>query len=440
MAKTMAIERIFTGILGTAAALALWAQDPVLSQSTPEPAAPADNAAAEAGPADAPAPDPLAKGKYLAAAGNCISCHTAPGGEPFAGGVAFVTDFGTLYSTNITSDATAGIGGWTLEQFTRAMREGIDNDGVHLYPAFPYTAFTKIGDEDMAELFAYIKTIPPSSGVPPANEMGFPFNQRSLMAVWNALFFEPARFTPDTAQSAEWNRGAYLVEGLGHCGACHTPRNLLGAEKADAALSGGTYLDEVTGGAVRPWYAVNLTPSQNGLKGWTQDNIVTYLKTGHGTRVGSYGPMNEVITGSTMHLSDADVNAMAVYLKSLKPIENGVTQTIAEKDQRAGETLYTIHCGTCHLPTGLGSTPGSELGAPLVGSAVVQGNDPSTLINIILNGTEVITPAPAKGWKNMKAFGNLLDDDEVATLANYLRTSWGNQGGKVTPAQVAKQR
>jgi mono/diheme cytochrome c family protein len=424
----------------TAFAVALWAFGPLQAQEqTAPPAAPETAAPAETTPVEQ-APDPLAKGKYLAAAGNCISCHTHEGGAPFAGGVPFKTDFGTIYSTNITSDPNYGIGGWTLEQFVKAMREGIDNEGKHLYPAFPYPSFTKISDEDLAELYNYIKTIEPSNFEPPQNEMGFPFNQRGLMAIWNALFFKNERFTPVQGQSAEFNRGAYLVEGLGHCGACHTPRNFLGGEKTDEALSGGTYQDEITGGEVRPWYAVNLTPSQNGLKGWTLEDITTYLKTGHGTRVGSYGPMNEVITGSTMHLTDADINAMGVYLKGLKPIENGTTQTIADADQRAGETLYTIHCGTCHLPTGLGSVPGSELGASLVGSAVVQGNDPSTLINVILNGTVVVTPAPEKGWKNMKAFGNLLDDDEVATLANYLRTSWGNQGSKVTPEQVAKQR
>jgi len=410
--------------------LTLLALSPVQAQDAPaEPAA-----AAEA------APDPLARGKYLAAAGNCVSCHTREGGEPFAGGVAFKTDFGTIYATNITSDPKAGIGGWTAEQFTRAMREGIGADGEHLYPAFPYTAFTLITDEDMAELFAYIKTIPASSYAPPANEMGFPFNQRSLMSVWNTLFFEPGRFVTDAKQSAEWNRGAYLVEGLGHCGACHTPRNFLGGEQKDQALSGGVYQDKVPGGAVRPWSAVNLTSADSGLKAWTADDLVAYLKTGHSNRGASFGPMNEVVGNSTQYLTDDDARAMAVYLKALPAIERSPKHTPDDKTMRAGETQYTIHCGTCHLPTGMGATPGSELGAPLVGSAIAQAPDPASLINLILYGGQVLTPVPPKAWKSMKAFGNDLDDDDVALIATYVRASFGNRGGPVTEAQVAKQR
>lgn len=441
--KTLVATLVLTTFALSGPSVTAFAQDAAPAQTAPTETGQAEPAPGETAPVmeqAPPAPEPFAAGKYVAAAGNCISCHTKEGGEPFAGGVAFKTDFGTIYSTNITPDPNAGIGNWTQEQFNRAMREGLDDEGKHLYPAFPYTAFTKVSDEDLVDLFAYMKSVAPSSYAPPANEMGFPFNQRGLMAVWNTLFFEPTRFTPDAKQSAEWNRGAYLVEGLGHCGACHTPRNFLGAEKADQALAGGTYQDKIPGGEIRPWYAVNLTSASTGLKAWTQEDIFTYLKTGHGTRVGSYGPMNEVITNSTRNLTDDDVQAMATYIKALPPIENGGKQTLDDKAQRAGETLYTIHCGTCHLPTGLGSVPGSELGASLVGSAVVQGNDPSTLINVILYGTEVVSPAPAKGWKNMKAFGNLLEDEDVATLANYLRTSWGNQGSAVTASQVAKQR
>ena len=385
-------------------------------------------------------PDPLAKGKYLATVGNCVSCHTREDGQPFAGGVAFKTDFGTIYSTNITPDTTVGIGGWTEAQFMRAMREGIAEDGEHLYPAFPYTAFTKVTDEDLKEIFSYLKSVPASSTKPTPNQMGFPFNQRQLMAVWNTMFFEAGVYKADPKQSPEWNRGAYLVEGLGHCGACHTPRNILGGEKNDQALSGGIYQDKVAGGAIRQWSAVNLTSAGSGLKAWTPDDIAAYLKTGHGNRAGSFGPMNEVIINSTQHMTDEDTKAIATYLKGLAPLERSTAQKLSDKDLRAGETLYTIHCGTCHLPTGLGSTPGSELGPPLAGSAVVQAPDPASLINVILYGAEIPTPPPPKAWKSMKAFGVELDDDQVAMLANYLRASWGNLGGPVTAAQVTKQR
>ncbi|MDX2221315.1 MAG: cytochrome c [Rhodospirillaceae bacterium] len=381
------------------------------------------------------------RGRYLAVAGNCTSCHTAPGGAAMAGGVAFVTDFGTIYSTNITSDAAAGIGGWSYEQFARAMREGIAADGRHLYPAFPYPSFARITDDDMKALYAYFKTVPAASTKPPENKMSFPFNQRGLMAVWNALFFDGAAFAPDPAQSSEWNRGAYLVQGLAHCGACHTPRNFLGAEDNARALSGGTLNDRVARNKVRPWTAVNLTSAQSGLAAWTEQDVFDYLKTGHSNRGGSAGPMNEVVGNSTRHLTDTDVKAMAVYLKSLPPIEPSPQHELSAEERRRGETLYTIHCGTCHLPTGLGAKPGSELGPPLVGSAIAQAADPATLINAILYGREILPGSQSpEHWTNMKPLGNVLNDADVAAIATYVRGDWGNRGGPVTAEQVAKQR
>lgn len=381
------------------------------------------------------------RGRYLATAGNCTSCHTAPGGAEMAGGVAFVTDFGTIYSTNITSDPTAGIGAWTYEQFARAMREGIAADGRHLYPAFPYPSFAKINDADMKALYAYFKTVPPAPTKPPENQMSFPFNQRGLMAMWNALFFDGAEFVPDPQQSDAWNRGAYLVQGLGHCGACHTPRNFLGAEDTSRAFSGGTLNDRVARNKVRTWTAVNLTSAQSGLAAWSEQDVFDYLKTGHGAHGASSGPMNEVIGNSTRHLTDEDVRAMAVYIKSLPPIETSPQHELSADERRRGETLYTIHCGTCHLPTGLGSTPGSELGPPLVGSAIAQAADPATLINSILYGREILPGSQAPDhWTNMKPLGNVLSDADVAAIATYVRGNWGNRGGPVTAEQVAKQR
>jgi mono/diheme cytochrome c family protein len=424
-----AVPRSLVAVFGLALACAAAAQE---ASAPAEPTA----AAVTTPPDDA---DPVARGAYLATAGNCMTCHTRPGGDAFAGGVPFYTDFGTIYSTNITSDATAGIGSWSEADFARAMREGIAKDGTHLYPAFPYPSFATITDADMAALYAYIKTIAPSTYAPPANDMGFPFNQRPLMAIWNALFLKSAVFAPDSAQSPEWNRGAYLVNGLAHCGACHTPRNVLGAEIADQALSGGVLVDEVKSGDVRRWSAINLTQAHSGLKAWSAADIAAYLKTGHSSRGATNGPMNEVTFNSTMKLSAEDTMAMAVYLKSLAPIERAAPAKPDAQVMRQGETLYTIHCGTCHLPTGLGSKPGSELGPPLVGSAIAQSPDPSSMINLIIHGGDLPTPQPPGRWQNMKAFGNILDDDEIAAIATYVRTSWGNLGSPVTEADVAKQ-
>jgi mono/diheme cytochrome c family protein len=381
--------------------------------------------------------DPVQRGRYLAIAGNCVACHTQEGGDPFAGGVAFHTDFGVIYSTNITSDETTGIGAWTEEQFIRAMHEGKSADGSNLYPAFPYPSFTKVSEQDLKDLFAFLKSAAPSSYSPPDNDMGFPFNQRSLMGIWNALYLENERFEGDDSQSVEWNRGAYLVQGLSHCGTCHTPRNALGGLQTDQVFSGGTYNDKVDGNKIRPWSAVNLTSAPDGLAAWSEDDIASYLKTGHSSMGGTFGPMNEVITLSTSQLSDSDVRAMAVYLKSLPPIERSPQHKMSDSDFRAGELLYTIHCGTCHLPTGLGDP---SIGPRLAGSAVVQAENPASLINVIIYGAEVPVPSPPGAWKSMQAFGNKLDDDEIALLSTYLRSNWGNHGGPVTEADVGKQR
>lgn len=408
---------------------ALRADDPPVSVAPAAPIAPA------------PAAAKVDAGRYLAAAGNCNSCHTRAGGDPFSGGVEFKTDFGTLYSTNITPGTSTGIGNWTEAQFVRAMREGLDDEGKHLYPAFPYTSFTKINDQDLSALFAYLKTLAPSDYQAPENDLGFPYNQRWLLGLWKFFFFKPQHFVQQPAHDAEWNRGAYLVDGLGHCSSCHTPRNFLGAEKSDKYLAGGVYNDKIQGADdVRPWAAVNLTQADSGLKTWSVTDLTGYLKTGHGQRAGSLGPMNEVIGNSLRQLSDADIQAMSVYLKSLPAIETSDTQTLSASEQTAGETQYTIHCGTCHLPTGLGSAPGSDLGPPLVGNPVVQAPSAASLINVILYTSEVLTPTPPVGWKNMEGLGDKIDDQQVAAIANYVRSSWGNRGGKVTAADVAKQR
>lgn len=380
----------------------------------------------------------ISRGQYLAKVGNCISCHSRPGGAAFSGGVAFDTPYGRLYSSNITNDRKVGIGGWTLEQFSKAMREGVRPDGTHLYPAFPYPEFTRISDDDLAALYAYVSTISASSYVPPSTELRFPYSQRWTLQVWKLLYFKPGRFVPNPSRSSEWNRGAYLVEGLGHCGECHTPRGALGAENASAALMGAVYRDKLQDRVVN-WSSVNLTSSSVGLRSWSTQDIADYLRFGLSPRAGVFGPMNDVILNSTRYLSEGDAKAIAAYLKSLPGQSVPLMQS---GDTTAGEAAYGIHCGTCHLPTGLGA---KDTGPPLAGSAVVQADDPTSLINITLYGEIVPPVAPssqweARQWQAMPPFADKLGDEDVAALLSYVRSSFGNHGSVVTPTQVARQR
>jgi len=380
----------------------------------------------------------IERGEYLARAGNCRACHTTAVGAPFAGGVVFETRFGKIYSANITPDPDTGIGKWTSRQFLRSLRKGLRANDQHLYPVFPYPAFTKITDEDAAALFAYLKSVPAVRNDVPRNDMSLPFGQRWLLGAWNAMFFAEGPYKPDTAKSAEWNRGAYLVTGLAHCSACHSPRNLLGAERAANAMTGGNYRDESAGGVIRPWSAPNLTSASNGLGSWSVAEITAYLKTGTNSYATAFGPMNAVILKSTRHLSDADLRAMAVYLKGLGPDEGDPGVPAKSEVLQAGETVYNVNCGTCHQPDGMGA---EDAGPRMAGSLVVQASDPAALINSILYGPDVPDPAPGgHRWRPMEAYGDKLSDEEVAALASYLRTAWNNKGGEVTARQVAKQR
>ena len=385
--------------------------------------------------------DLVEQGKYLAIAGNCASCHTTEGGESYAGGVAFETPFGRMYSTNITPDPETGIGKWTLDQFTRALREGVRPDGAHLYPAFPYTAFTNVTDADAAALFAYLKTVAPVNAAAQENELRFPFNQRWLLSLWKMMYFKPERYQPDKSKSEEWNRGAYLVQGLGHCGACHTPRTFLGAEDPARAFHGGTYKDKIDDKLI-DWTASDLTPGKNGLAQWQESEIAAYLHDGHNSRAAVFGGMNEVIANSTSNLTEADTKAIAAYLKSLPPSETQPGSKPSDDVMQAGSLQYDVHCGTCHLPTGLGS---ADTGPPLVGSSVALASDPSTLINITLYGAQKPHTGPAEkwhgpGWKIMDPFADKLADEDAAALLSFIRNSWGNKAGQVTAEQVAKQR
>ena len=381
----------------------------------------------------------IARGEYLVVAGNCATCHTTVGGEFMAGGVAFETPFGTLYSTNITPDPDTGIGSWSQGDFFNSMRHGRRPNGEHLYPAFPYTAFTRVKDEDTAAMFAYLQRIPAVNQAAPANELAFPFSLRSLMAFWKFLYFERGAFEADPGESEQWNRGAYLVEALAHCSACHTPRNPLGAEKTRLAMSGGEYLDRVAGGGHRPWSAPNLTASERGLGLWSQQELEDYLLTARNDFLESFGPMNEVIMNSTRYLKPDDVSAMAVYLKSLPAIDEAAGEAPDAQLMGRGRTIYNLHCGTCHLPTGEGDP---EMAPRLNrGSLVVQAANPASMINAILYSPQLPGPPLPQRWREpMEEFQYLLDDEEVAAVASFIRHSWGNAAGLVSAAQVARQR
>lgn len=381
----------------------------------------------------------VARGEYLAIAGNCASCHTAHQGELMAGGLAFDTPFGTIYSTNITPDSLTGIGDWSLEQFQRAMRHGVGANGEQLYPVFPYTAFTKVTDADNAALFAYLKSLEPVARTNADNDLRFPFNFRPLLAIWKTLFFEAGQFEPQPNQSAEWNRGAYLVEALAHCGACHSPRNFLGAEQYAQAYAGGEYIDRVPGGQLQPWSAPNLTQSQRGLGRWSHADLAEYLKSARNDFVESFGPMNEVIINSTQHLHQEDVAAMTSYLMSVPAQDPGPAPAPETQVMGFGRTVYNLHCGTCHLPTGEGDP---EMGPKLNGgSLVVQAENPASMINVILYGPEAPNTSSSSPWREpMRDFQYLLDDDEIAAVATYIRNSWSNSAGSVTIDQVERQR
>jgi alcohol dehydrogenase (quinone), cytochrome c subunit len=384
----------------------------------------------------APMQDPLPpaqRGQYLADAGDCVSCHTQPGAQPFSGGVAFDTPFGRLYSSNITPDRATGIGTWSAADFRRAMQSGVAANGDHLFPAFPYTSFTKVSDADVAALYAFLRTVKAATYSPPKNDVLL--SQRWALGLWNSLFFEEGRFSPNAAKSGEWNRGAYLVEGLGHCSACHTPRNPLMAESAGKAYAGGTLKERVSGSKNRDWSAVNLTSAKGGLAAWSVEDLAKYLATGFSRRAGTFGPMNDVIVNSLKKLSADDVHAMAVYLKSL-PAQD-TAESVTPEQVSAGASIYKDRCEKCHGSSGRG---GLFSGPALAGSAVAQASDPASLINVIVYGPETPKDVSFGGWETMKPYADVLDDSQVAAVSNYVRGSWGNVGGPVSAEQVTRQR
>ncbi|MFJ9532959.1 c-type cytochrome [Herbaspirillum sp. NPDC101396] len=403
-----------------------------------------------------PQPQQIQRGEYLARAGDCMACHTVKGKAPFSGGLAMNTPFGTIYSTNITPDKQTGIGDYSYDDFASALRKGKGRNGVRLYPAMPYTSFAKLSDEDVSALYAYfMQGVKPVQQDNPKTALPFPFNMRILMAGWNMLFFESKPFKADSTQSISWNRGAYLVQSLGHCGACHTPHGRFGQEKSldgsdDGFLSGYT-LDN--------WHAPSLRNDKDGLGRWNKEQIASYLRTGRTADGAAFGAMSQVINDSTQHLSDADLLAIGEYLSSLsgkKPADGAAKAPVATaasnaagadqpatlelrsgKLQTAGALVYLNNCNACHRSDGTGAMKAF----PALGkNAVVNVADPTSLIHVVLAGSAMPSTKSDPSPMGMPGFGWRLSDQEVAEVVSFIRGNWGNHAAAVSAEQVAAVR
>lgn len=374
------------------------------------------------------------RGRYLAQVGNCMACHTSRGGKALAGGTPIPTPFGTVYGPNITPDDKTGIGSWTADDFWQALHNGKSKDGTLLYPAFPYTEYTRVSRADADALYAYLRSVPPVEQPNRPADMAFPYDQRELLAAWRALYFKPGVQEADPGQSVQWNRGRYLVEGLGHCAACHTPRNRLGATKTSEALTGGVI-------PVLDWYAPPLTNDmQTGMGRWTAADIAALLKTGISAHSSASGPMAEVVLGSTQHLTDDDALAIGVYIKSLPatPASTPRQQSAAAPAaMELGSKIYSQQCAQCHQPQGQGS--GTAWPA-LAGNPTVTAPVPTNVIRMVLDGGYAPATAANPRPHGMPPFGQILNDSDIAMLVSYIRNSWGNEAGGVTALDVKRAR
>ncbi len=392
-------------------------------------------------------PELVKKGEYLARVGDCVACHTShEDGKPFAGGLGIASPIGTIYSTNITPDKDNGIGGWSYGEFERAMRRGIGHDGSALYPAMPYPSYAKVKDEDIEALYAYfMKGVTPVQQANKANEIPWPLSIRWPLAYWRSLFSplpEPATAaSPAPGSNAQLARGAYLVQGLGHCGSCHTPRALTMQEKGlDEKASGYLTGTELNGWAV---------PSLRGVEHWSQEELVAYLGSGRNSTSSVAGEMTDVIANSTSHMTDEDLHAMAAYLKSLtangqavyqhqpQSSEATTSKLTAAKDLTLGERLYVDNCGACHFVSGEGA---SRIFPRLDGASVINAQNPTALIHVILAGAQTPSTARSPSVLPMPGFAHRMDDAEVAELATFLRQGWSNKASAVTAAQVKEAR
>ncbi|ANS44278.1 c-type cytochrome [Serratia inhibens] len=370
----------------------------------------------------------MSAGEYVARAGDCTACHTAPGGALLAGGMKFPTPLGAIYATNITPDKQHGIGSYSFDEFDRAMRQGIAKDGHRLYPAMPYTSYAKMNAADMRALYDYLmQEVPAQNAANRAGDISWPLSMRWPLAVWNQLFHDDAQYQPDNGQSAEWNRGAYLVQGAGHCGSCHTPRGWAMQEKGldskEPAFLSGAELDG--------WYASN-------LRGMPQEEVAALLKTGRSRHAAVAGPMSEVVAHSTQYLTDSDLSAIAAYLHSLaaeKPQAGKAVAPVAG-NQQAGQRTYAMYCSTCHGNKGEGS---DNTIPALAGNATVTADNPLTALRVLLEGAQTPITRQATAIA-MPGYGWVLNDRQAADLMSYLRGNWGNQAGAVTAQQVQEAR
>ena len=380
----------------------------------------------------------LEHGAYLTKAADCMVCHTTAGGKEFAGGLGFKLPFGTLYSTNITPDKETGIGNYSDRDFLNAVHRGVRRDGARLYPAMPYTSYTYLTDDDALAIKTYLFSLPPVRAAAPANTLSFPFNQRWGMMFWSALFNPDTRYEPDTSKSAEWNRGAYLAEALAHCGECHTPRNLAFALNNRKKFAGA-----VTAG----WRAFNISSDKaTGVGGWRDDDLVSYLSTGHAAGHGTAsGPMGEAVDNSLSYLAPEDIRAIVVYLRSVPPSASpdlpATTAPPALPSHKEGVTadargkmVFQGACVSCHGWTGESAVSPT---ATLTGGWAVNDPGATNVAQIVIAGTKRHTP---EGALSMPAFGNAYSDDEIAAVANYVTARFGAKGSKLTANDVAELR
>ncbi len=377
-----------------------------------------------------PSEETIARGQALVVAGDCAGCHTADPAKPFAGGGRIATPFGGVYAPNLTPDRETGIGTWRDEDFVRALRLGVAPDGSRYYPAFPYPYFTKLTRDDILAIRAYLGTLDPVRKKTPPPEMLFPFNFRVGMRLWNWLYLQPGIIMPDQSKGAEWNRGRYLVEGLSHCGACHTPKNFLGADKHDQAFGGNR---------VERMFAPRLdAAARSGLKSWSAEDIAEYLQSGRNARSHAGELMSEVVAGSTSKMSDRDVKAIAAYLKSLPAgAAEPKVSAPAPAQMAAGEKVYRGACVACHELDG-SSAP--RIYPPLPDNANLQSADPLSTLRIILDGAESMTTPRAPNKGSMPAYAEKLSDQQIADVTTYIRNAWGNAAPAVTADEVAKAR
>lgn len=421
--KRILLIVIAIAVLASAAVIGL---DIMRNPGSDRKSAPVSNAAEE-----------IARGRQLAAAGNCHACHTVLGGEAYAGGRAIPTTFGNIYTSNITPDAETGIGTWSSDDFWRALHNGKSRDGSFLYPAFPYPSYTKVSRADSDAMFAYFRTLAPVKQQNREHDLRFPYNLRPLLAFWRALYFAPGEYQPQTTQSEEWNRGAYLVQGLGHCSACHTSRTALGGEVVRSDLAGAMI-------PMLGWYASSLTSDEEtGLGNWDVKDIADLLKTGVSQRGSVYGPMAEVVSGSLQHLPREDIDAMAVYLKSVPkdvtPAVQDAVRVVGDADGilKRGEKLYETHCTACHQTDGSGVPPAYP---PLAGNRSISVDAAVNPIRIVLNGGYAPSTSANPRPYGMPPFATALSDAEVAAVVSYIRNAWGNSGSLVSPVDVGRFR